>query len=74
MYAATEAKVMAAAFVAVMAKMLKRDNNGCKEVGSGCGNGESGGKGGSDGKSNSSSDGDGNSVMLMEISFMDNGR
>jgi hypothetical protein len=40
-----EARVTAVAFNAVMAAMLTRNNDGCKDVNSGCGNGDSRGKG-----------------------------
>jgi hypothetical protein len=61
MYAVTgEVRVTVAAFVAVMATTLKRDNGSCKDIGSGCGSGNSKGKGEGDGNGNSDSNGDGN--------------
>ncbi len=61
MYAATEeARVMAAAYVVVMATMLTSNKNSCKDVGSSCNNGDSRGKGKGDGNGGSNSNGDGN--------------
>ncbi len=67
-YAATEeVRVMAVAFIAVIATTLTSINDSCKDVDSCCGNGNSGGKGKGDGNGNgnrngnSSSNGDGDS-------------
>ncbi len=60
MYVATEeARVTVAAFVVVMATTLMKNNEGCKDLSSGCSNGDIGGKGKGDGNGNSDSNGDG---------------